>query len=483
MRVRENITLFISDYRISYFTEHQDIKESSFDSIDLPEGVIVNGYVKEPDILYQLLLDNLKANRLKLRYVTILIHDQNLLIRSLIIQKSDLQKKTIDQYLHEQTDKKVYFPFEKSAISHFVQKEDDENVKALAIITDEDLLHDYYDIFEKLGAKKVSYDLPSISLYELYKDYSKSEASDVMIVTIYNKILAIQIFSNHIPIFQMIEECDGSQANYAHLLEMYIERAANYYKYNLNKGEAFVQDVVMFNLSTYFEQEEIKDRVISNLSDFNASLFYFSNINDDHKDMPVSCYLPFAAVKTGQNKFQIPFEFKLERIKRVNIYGNYLMVIAFLIFTTVSLLYIPFFLLNEDVSNQQNRNQSLENQLNILKRNIEEDPIYSDVQISYHNVYHSLNELEISYLTYLDNLTSYLYSDLQLNSISINASDHSITLVISSSTTTLNLNEYVLDIYEDFGISQDEDNSRWITNVPERRQISELVLEVKVYYA
>ena len=101
MRKRENITVFISDFRCAYFTEKGDISQSFYDSIDLPEGVVVNGYVKEPDIFFHLLLDNFKIRNLKLRYVNILIHDQNLLIRNVSIKKTDLQRKTIEQYLHE----------------------------------------------------------------------------------------------------------------------------------------------------------------------------------------------------------------------------------------------------------------------------------------------------------------------------------------------------------------------------------------------
>lgn len=484
MRKKENITVFISDFRYTYFSEQTDISQSFYDSLDLPEGVIVNGYVKEPDILYQLLLDNMKLRNFKLRQVNILIHDQNLLIRNLLIKKTDLQRKSIEQYLHEQTDKKVYFPFEKAAISHFIKKEDEETVNALALITDEDLLHDYYDIFEKLGAKEVTFDLPSLSLYELYKDVIKSDVKDVMIVTLYHKLVAIQIFSNHLPSFQMIEECDGKQSNYTRILETYIERIANYYRYNLTKGKYAIKDIVIFNLSTNFTKSDILNDVIPSLSDFNASLFDIDQINHYHKEMPISCFLPFASIKTQNAQFQLPFEFKLERIKRVNIYGNYLMVIAFFLFATISLLYIPFYVFNEDISNQQNINQSLENILNNLKRDQEEDSIYSDVQISYNNIYQNLTELEISYKNYVDDLSAKLNLDITLNQISINSSDQSITLVISSQTTSLYLDEYVLDIYEAYGISDyEEEDGRWMTQEPEKRYISELVLEVKIYHA
>lgn len=480
---KENITVFISDFKCAYFIDGARLEESLFDAIELPEGVVVNGYVKEPEILYQLILGNFKGHKFKLRKANILIHDQNLLIRNLSISKEELQKKSINQYIHDQTDKKIYFPFEKAAISQFIQNESDETVKVLALITDEDLLHDYCDIFERLGAKEVTFDLPALSLYELYIEQTKTESKHVMLVTLYNKLLAIQIFVNHTPIFQMIEECDGSKSNYPQILENYIERIANYYKYNITKGESSVEDVVIYNLSDSFEDKDIQVGVISHLTDFKAILFDFDKIDGHEKEMPKVCLLPYASLKTKDAQFQFTFEFKLERIKRLSIYGNYLMVAAFTLFTTIALLYIPFYLFSEDITNQQNVNQGLENQLNILRRDLPEVNVYSPEQIAYNQIYESLSEKEKSYEIYLDDLILMLTSEVTINSLDVLASEKTIEITISG-TTRLDLEEYVLSIYEAYGISDLEtDETRWIALPPTIKVISELVLEVTINHA
>lgn len=484
---KENMTVFISDFKCTYFVESNNLDTSLFDSIDLPEGVVVNGYIKEPEILYQLLLDNFKEHKIKLRSINILIHDQNLLIRNLTIAKSDLQKKSIEQYVLDQTDKKIYFPFETAALSHFIQKEDEENVKALALITDENLLHDYYDVFEKLGAKEVTFDLPALSLYELYKENTITKATQIMLVTLYNKLVAMQIFVNDIPIFQMIEECDGSNRDPQLILENYIERIANYYKYNMTKGALSIEDVVIFNLADHFEDEDIKKGVVKNLKDFNTSLYDFKGINSLEKALPKGCYLPYASIKTKDVQFQFNFEFKLERIKRINIRGNYLMVFSFLIFASVALLYIPFFLFNEDITNHQNLNQGLENQLYILQRDLPSANGYTPEQIVFNQIYENLSELEKSYEPYLTNLISELENGLhdEVDLVNFNGnSNDKILIVTITGTTRFDIDEYILAIYEAYGTSEYiTDDLRWIISPPEIRILSEFVLEVTLYHA
>ena len=483
MRKKADITVFISDYKCAFMTHQNQLSKSLSEEIMLPEGVVVNGYIKEPDIFYHLLLESIKKHAIKLRNVFILIHDQNLLIRNLNISKQELQKKSIENYLHEQTDKKVYFPFEKAAISHFLQDEDDQSVRALAMITDEDLLHDYYDVFERLGAKEVNFDLPSLSLFEIYKDNYKSNSNQVMIVTIYQNLLAIQIYKNNIPIFQMIEECNGSKSNTVSILENYIERIANYYKYNLNKGDSSIDEIVIYNLSDHLSTSAIENELIPNLKDFKANHFDFSRIEGYQDQLPTGCYLPFLAIKSSRLKVQIPFDFELERIKPVNLYGNYLMVLAFLIFSSITLLYIPFYLFNEEITDQENKIQNLENQLEILKRDELNNTSYSDVQIQYNEAYESILEKEMSYRSHMIDLITELDTYIFLDHVEVDAKSNTITILVSG-YTALDLNEYAIRIYEAYGIlDNDHHPNRWITEEPEISFLSELLMEVTINYA
>ena len=483
MKRKEDITVFISDYKCAYMTHQNQLNKSISEEIMLPEGVIVNGYIKEPDIFYQLLLETLKHHAIKLRNVFILIHDQNLLIRSLSISKEELQKKSIDNYLHEQTDKKVYFPFEKAAISHFIQEENEENVKAIAMITDEDLLHDYYDVFEKLGAKEVTFDLPSLSLFEIYKDQYKSKSDQVMIVTIYHHLLAIQIYENNTPIFQMIEECDDAKTNTVLVLENYIERIANYYKFNLKKGDAQIDEIIIYNLSDHLSKSKIEDELIPRLKDFKTYHFDFTKTDGYYENLPKGCYLPFLSIKSSKLKLQIPFDFELERIKRVNILGNYLMVLAFLIFSSVTLLYIPFYLFNEDITNKENTVQSLENQLEILQRDQTNGDSYTVEQIQYNEAYETLIEKEMNYRSHVIDLIVEIDANISLDHIEIDAQSKTITLLVIGNTQ-LDLNEYVLRIYEAYGLSAyDDSETRWMMEEPTVEFLSELLMEVTITYA
>ncbi len=64
-----------------------------------------------------------------------------------------------------------------------------------------------------------------------------------MLVSIYEGMFSLQIVEEHIPIFNLIEEVDGGLEEYDMIIENFVERIANYYKYNLRKGKAEILDV------------------------------------------------------------------------------------------------------------------------------------------------------------------------------------------------------------------------------------------------
>ena len=87
---------------------------------------------------------------------------------------------------------------------------------------------------------------------------------------------------------------------------------------------------------------------------------------------------------------------------------------------------------------------------------------------------------EKSYEIYLDDLILMLTSEVTINSLDVLASEKTIEITISG-TTRLDLEEYVLSIYEAYGISNLEtDETRWIALPPTIKVISELVLEVTI---
>lgn len=251
----------------------------------------------------------------------------------------------------------------------------------------------------------------------------------------------------------------------------------------MTKGSLSVEDIVIFNLADHFEDENLEKGVVKALKDFNASVYDFKGVNALEQTLPKGCYLPYASIKTKDVQFQFSFEFKLDRIKKANIRGNYLMVFSFLIFASIALLYIPFFLFNEDITNQQNLNQGLENQLYILQRDLPISNGYTPEQIVFNQIYENLSEAEKSYEPYLTDLIDKLNPEVNIVSFNANSSNENIIITVTG-TTRFDIDEYILTIYEAYGTSEYiTDDQRWIVSLPEIKVLSEFVLEVTLYHA
>jgi len=83
----------------------------------------------------------------------------------------------------------------------------------------------------------------------------------------------------------------------------------------------------------------------------------------------------------------------------------------------------------------------------------------------------------------ITDLLSKVNGTLELSNYQISNDEQRIVLIISALSET-ELNEYLIQIYETYGIiSGSPDPARWMTSAPIRRSLSTLTMEVTVYYA
>jgi hypothetical protein len=74
-------------------------------------------------------------------------------------------------------------------------------------------------------------------------------------------------------------------------------------------------------------------------------------------------------------------------------------------------------------------------------------------------------------------------ANISLDHIEIDAQSKTITLLVTGNTQ-LDLNEYVLRIYESYGLSAyDDSETRWMMEEPAVEFLSELLMEVTITYA
>ena len=481
MSRRSEISMLVTDESIGFYQYVNVPNKSKSGYIELEKGIVEYGYIKDPSLFLNKLKTLFKTYQIKPNRIELIVHDQNLLIREIEISKDILLKKSIDQYLSEQQDKAVHFPFEKPTFSHYIKSNGEHSLSVLVLVADESLLQDYHDVFDRVGVKEVTFDLSSLSLYQLYTAKTKNQLKNAMLVSIYERMLTIQIVDGNLPIFSMNEEIDAPMEEYAELLENYVERIANYYKFNLNKGKESISSVLIFNFSDQMDMSFLTNNLTPRLKHLNASVFELTEV-EGLKKLPHECHVAYACSVNNENK-DFKLKFKLDRVKRINLYSSYILVLAFALFTFMALIYIPYAIGREDINIQRNINNILENQLDILIRDLPNQEQFSQIEKDYSTAYDDLTDSEYFETTMITDLLSKVNGTLELSNYQISNDEQRIVLIISALSET-ELNEYLIQIYETYGIiSGSPDPARWMTSAPIRRSLSTLTMEVTVYYA
>ncbi|MBU1144056.1 MAG: hypothetical protein KKH92_10500 [Firmicutes bacterium] len=478
-----DFSVFFTDEYVSFFELAPFLDQSRYGYTKLDSGIIENGYIKEPEALLNTMHQLFKQNEIKPRKITHIIHDQNVLIRDIKIIKEQLGKRSIDEYIKEQQGKTLLLPFNDSTISHIIRYENEIEIRVIAIIVDSNLLHDYNDVFDRLRAKEVRFEVSCLPLYEQYLEKGGLNASNSMLVSIYEGMFSLQIVEEHIPIFNLIEEIDGGLEEYDMIIENFVERIANYYKYNLRKGKAEIQSLIFFNFNSDLSTFQIEQGLCAKLKEYKAKVCDLYIEDPLAKILPFECMLPYAVARNRQLTPPVKFDFKLDRVKQLNLYGNYLLISAFFIISATLLIYIPYFSLNEQIKLEQNTVNALQNQLQVLIDETPPTPAFSIIQQNYSNAYQYLASQEVDPKPWMLDLMSELGSNVFIQSYQVKSQTMEIILVLSGNTES-DLFEYMIEIYETYGIVLGtEDETRWIISQPTYKFNNPLQVEVTIRYA
>ncbi len=479
---RQEVNIFVTDESIGIFQQSKAELPALSYHLELEKNIIENGYIKEPETLLVVLKSFFKQNKIHAKSVNMVIHDQNLLIRELVISREELQRKTILNYIHEQTGKIFHFPFDEPNISYVVKSEDENSISIIVVITDENLLQDYHDVFDSLGVKNVSFNISANVLYHIYHQETEKQYDHLMIVSVFDYMLTINVMEKDIPVFGMIEEFEGNLKSYDEMIENYIERVANYYRFNIKKGVEAITDIVIFNFSREISDKHITEKIKPEIKDVHIEVHQKDKDNQEIQDAHKICIMAYAESVLMQSPEPQHFNFSIDRVKKMNRYANYIMVLSFAIFTAITLIYIPLFTFNEDINIQTNINNVLQHQLDVLQQ---DNPIiseYTDTEIDYSNAYDFINQQLVYPADYYRDLLSQIYGSLEVVRYSLNASDHEITIMVSA-TSYAELFEYAVLIDEAYGISDTPNESRWIVTQSEEINLSTLLMEVTLQYA
>ena len=482
---KANISIYVTDDKVGFY--QFDVPKNQlakYGYLDLDKGIIQAGEIIEPEIFYRKLQTLFKQHKIVPGIIRYVINDQSVIKKEILIPKEDLLKMSIDQYILKQLGKTIHFPFPNPVFTHYVREDKEEYKKVLIVISDGSMLNDYHDVFDRLKAKEVILDLPSLSLYNSYLTKSKKSFNNLMLVSLYDRIITIKIVEDNVPIFSITEESDDSSQQYFDVLENYVERIINFYRFNMNKGDKIIENIVFFNFSEDITSKSLMEKISIKFKEHTYDLCEIMTMDESLANIPKICLMGYAAGIPKLEKLDIykTFGFNLNRSQPINQVLHYIMAMSFLIMSSMILIYIPYYLQNEEIINQANINSILQNQLEILQRETPVAKTYTNLEKNYSRAFDYLSDQEYFANQQLEDLFILIPEDATLMSYQVQARTKTITIIIYS-LNEYALSDYLLDIYEDHGVITTPTTTRWMVSRPITRMISPLIMEVKITYA
>jgi type IV pilus assembly protein PilM len=189
-------------------------------------------------------------------------------------------------------------------MDYVIHKKTEDSYEVIMFYAPKHELKSYVDMFYEMNMQVVRTDIPPLSLHRLYyyRKYEDSEVkfdTDIMFLAIFDDTYSMYIFDQEIPIFSLVQNLNVSQlegTRYLEVLDQEIAKISNYYKYNLNAGDRSIAKVVLFNMSSKFTNDEIRDYFYEEGSLVETTVFdmkTISKIVDTLIDR--ECYIPLAA--------------------------------------------------------------------------------------------------------------------------------------------------------------------------------------------
>ncbi|MFA7672599.1 MAG: hypothetical protein WCY62_01930 [Clostridia bacterium] len=180
---------------------------------------------------------------------------------------------------------------------------------------------------------------------------------------------------------------------------------------------------------------------------------------------------------------ELEIQFTFRRYHRIHKFMDYILLLAFIIFASTSLLFLPYTNMYKDIESAKAFNENLRNQLTILEQELPPVEKPSSIEQNYSQAYEFLSSQETDAYKYIVNILDSQIEGISITSIQLDDSQKSIRVLLTS-VSEVAINEFMIKTYENYGVLQDlVDESRWIIQTPARISTTTNLIEVVFYYA
>jgi len=300
-----SINVFFTDNEFSFIEKPDgyNMKKLKYSSVKLPQGTIENGIIYKEEKLLKIIKDTFKLFKIKSRRVNLVVHEELFTFRSIEVPII-FKPSEIGQYIKSQIGKTIMIPFEDMKMDYIIHRKNEDHYEVIMFYAPKQELKSYVDMFYEMNMQVVRTDIPPLSLHRLYyyRKYEDSEVkfeTDIMFVAIFDDTYSLYIFDEEIPIFSLVQNLNISSMDaekYISVLDQEIAKISNYYKFNINAGDNSIEKLVLFNMSSKFNNTDLEKYFFEEGSLVEVEIFNMKTISkivDTLIDR--ECYIPLAA--------------------------------------------------------------------------------------------------------------------------------------------------------------------------------------------
>lgn len=235
---------------------HVDIKSASplelscAEEMDLPQGIIEDGKIVDSEALESILDKAVDQWGLSKKSIRFLAPDEFVIIRK-VNYPEDIEADELKGHFFIEIGSTLYLPFEDPVFDVVPYESDSEEPEAIIIASKESVISDYERAFDRAKLDPVVADITPLALYRLgflQHDFQKDE--HIMLIDIQSTKMTVSIFHEHYPLFMRPVEFDAfgglvlDTETITSTIETESEKLANFYRYNMNGGEAGITHIV-----------------------------------------------------------------------------------------------------------------------------------------------------------------------------------------------------------------------------------------------
>ncbi|MDY6854032.1 MAG: type IV pilus assembly protein PilM [Thermodesulfobacteriota bacterium] len=169
----------------------------------LPQGTIVDGALKEPQIISDIIRDLVASLKIKAKNVATSISGHPVIIKN--ISLPSMTEKELEDSLEFESEQYIPFDIEDVNIDFQILRdnpEDNEQMDVLLVAAKRDLINDYISVIEGSGLKTMVMDVDAFALENMFEaNYTFEEGEAIAIINVGASILNMNVIKEGVSIF------------------------------------------------------------------------------------------------------------------------------------------------------------------------------------------------------------------------------------------------------------------------------------------